>query len=110
MKALIRKWQTYLPKEEVEEHLIAFCQSSEEDKECMISEAFGIFDGSLKGNIYTYFFYDCETLNYRYLGTDNWYKGADIYRVDYNFMTDEAVVTKLNRFNRKATENNCRML
>ena len=110
MKTLVSKWQRYLSKEEVEEHIIAFCQADQNDKECMISEAYGIFDGTLKGDIYTYYFYNCDTLNHRYYGTSNWHKGADCYRVDYNIKTDEAVVTKCKRWNSRATENRCRML
>ena len=110
MQKLINQWQRYLSKSEVEERLIDFCQASPSDKECIISETFGIFDGSLNGDVYTYFFHNCDTLNYKYRGTKNWYKGADIYRVDYNFMTDNATVTKLNRFTKRATENCCRML
>ena len=44
MKALINEWSRYLSKDEVERHMIAFCQASQEDKECMIAETFGIFD------------------------------------------------------------------
>ena len=110
MKTLINSWSRYLSKDEVEEHMIAFCQASQEDKECIISETFGIFEGKLVGDIYTYYFYDCDTLNHKYYGTKNWYKGADVYKVDYNIKTDKAVVTKCKRFNSRCTENRCRML
>lgn len=110
MKNLISRWKQYLSKEDLEERILNFCMASPVDKECMISEAYGIFDGSLSGNVYTYYFYDCDTLNYKYHGTKNWHKGADCYRVDYNFSTDELMVTKCKRWNSRATENRCRML
>lgn len=99
-----------MSKEDVENHILSFCQAKTEDKQCMISESFGIFDGRIKGNIYTYYFYNCDTLNYKYWGTKKWYKGADIFKVDYNFVTDDLTVTKCKRFNKRATENRCRML
>ena len=110
MKSLVSSWQRYLSKEDVEEHILRFCQGSISDKECMISETYGIFDGKLKGNIYTYYIYDCDSINLFYYGTSNWHKGAACYRVDYNIMTDKKVVTKCKRWNSRATENRCRML
>jgi hypothetical protein len=112
MRKLINSWSRYLSKEEVEEHLIAFCQASQEDKECMIAETFGIFDGKLNGDVFTYYYFCGDTV--RYWGTDNWWKGTDFRRVDYNFMTDKAVVTPIKKRTKQivemASENNYRTL
>lgn len=114
MKALINAWNRYLSKDEVEEHMIAFCQASQEDKECMIAETFGIFEGKLEGDVFTYYFYCPETVSYRNYGTDNWWKGAEFYRVDYNIMTSEATVTPIKKRTKQivemATENSYRSL
>ena len=112
MKSLINAWSQYLSKEEVEEHLIAFCQASQEDKKCIIAETFGIFDGKLDGNIFTYYFFDGDTVTY--WGTDKWWKGTEFYRVDYNFMTNEKTVTPIKKRTKQivemACENNYRTL
>ena len=112
MKTLIDSWSHYLSKEEVEEHMIAFCQASQEDKECMIADTFGIFDGKLNGDVFTYYYFCGVTV--RYWGTDNWWKGTDFRRVDYNFMTDKAVVTPIKKRTKQivemASENNYRTL
>ena len=110
MKRLVDWWLTYMSKEDVEKHILSFRRAKANDKKCMISDSFGIFDGSIKGHVYTYYFHNCDTLNYKYRGTKKWYKGADIFKVDYNFITDDLTVTKCKRFNKRATENRCRML
>lgn len=108
---LMRKWKhDGLSGEELEDHVMWFVKASDEDKCADISGTYGIFDATMKGDIYTYYFYDCDTLNYKYHGTKNWYKGANIFRVDYNVKTGESVKTKCKRFNRRCTENRYRML
>lgn len=108
---LVEKWKRDGESgEELENHVLWFCKASDEDKCADISGTYGIFDATMKGDIYTYFFYDCDTLNYKYYGTKNWYKGAKIYRIDYNVKTDEFIRTECKRFNRRCTENRCRIL
>ena len=102
MRRLINTWSGYLSKEEVEEHMIHFCQASQEDKECMIAETFGIFDGKLSGNVFTYYYYCYDTV--KHYGTSDWWKGTDFRRVDYNFMTDEAVVTPIKKRTKQIVE------
>lgn len=112
MKTLINSWSRYLTKDEVEEHMIAFCQASQEDKECMIAETYGIFDGKLVGDVFTYYYYCEDTV--RNWGSENWWKGTDFRRVDYNFMTDKAVVTPIKKRTKQivemASENSYRTL
>ena len=117
MKTLINSWSRYMSKDEVEEHMIAFCQASQEDKECMIAETYGIFDGKLNGDVFTYFYHICRydsIVDGKYFGTDNWWKDCEFRRVDYNFMTDEAVVTPIKKRTKQivemATEKDCRLL
>ena len=114
MKALIDAWSRFLSKDEVEEHMIAFCQASQEDKECMIAETFGIFEGVLKGEVFTYYFYLPETVSWNRYGTENWWKGTEFNRVDYNFMTNNIVVTPIKKRTKQivemATENCYRSL
>ena len=77
-----------------------------------LAETFGIFDGKLNGDVFTYYYFCGDTV--RYWGTDNWWKGTDFRRVDYNFMTDEAVVTPIKKRTKQivemASENNYRTL
>jgi len=112
MKTLINSWSRYLSKDEVEERVIAFCQASQEDKECMIAETYGIFEGKLDGHVFTYYFFDGDTVYY--WGTDKWWKGTEFFRVDYNFMTDEKTVTPIKKRTKQivewASENNYRTL
>ena len=96
--------------ERLEDHVIWFCKASSEDKRCDIASTYGIFDSTMKDDVFTYYFFDCDTVNHRYYGTKNWHKGVDVYRVDYNWLTDKAVVTKLKRFNKRCTENRMRMI
>lgn len=114
MKSLIHAWQQYLEKDEVEEHMIHFCQAPEEDKECMIAELFGIFDGKLKGDVFTYYYYSSNYFSDSHFGTDNWWKDCEFFKVDYNFMTDEATVTPIKKRTKQivemATENCYRSL
>lgn len=108
---LVRKWKRDGESgEELENHVLWFCKAYDEDKCADISGTYGIFDATMKGDIYTYYFYNCDTLNWKYHGTKNWYKGAEIYKVDYNVKTDECNMTLCKRFNRRCTENRCRML
>ena len=113
MKTLIGSWSRYLSKDEVERHMIAFYQASQEDKECMIAETYGIFDGKLVGDVFTYYYFiaNYET---KHFGTDNWWKDCEFRKVDYNFMTDEAVVTPIKKRTKQivemATENSYRTL
>lgn len=117
MKSLISMWQTYLSKEDVEEHVLRFCQANQEDKECIIAETFGIFDGKLNGNIFTYY-YHIPRFDYcyesRHFGTDNWWKDCDFRKVDYNILTDETVITPIKKRTKQivemATENSYRTL
>lgn len=81
-----------------------------EDICAVISDVYGIFDATMKGNVYTYYFYNCDTLNYKLRGKKNWYKGADIFKVTYNVKTEELKIVKCKRFNARCTENRCRML
>ena len=111
MHSLVRKWKRDGESgEELENHVLWFCKASDEDKCADISGTYGIFDATMKDGIYTYYFYDCDTLNDKYHGTKNWYKGASIYRVDYDVMADTTTVTKCSRFNRRCTENRYRMI
>ena len=114
MKRLLDHWGFYLSKDEVEEHLIAFCQASQEDKECMISETYGIFEGKLSGDVYTYYYHCGDSIPYNQYGKKDWWKGVDFRRVDYNFMTDEITITPIKKRTKQivemATENSCRML
>ena len=104
MKSLIHEWQRYLNKDAVEEHMIRFCQATPQDKECMIEETFGIFDGKLQGDVFTYYYYCCDTVSQRNYGTENWWKGTDFRRVDYNIMTDEATVTPIKKRTKQIVE------
>lgn len=112
MKALIDTWSRYLARDEVEQRVINFCQASPSDKECIIAETFGIFDGQLNGDVFTYYFFDGDTVYY--WGTDKWWKGTKFFRVDYNFMADKAIVTPIKKRTKQivemATENNYRTL
>lgn len=112
MRRLINAWSNYLSKEEVEERMIHFCQASQEDKECIIAGTYGIFDGKLNGDIFTYYFFCGDTV--KFWGTPNWWKGTEFRRVDYNFMTDETVVTPIKKRTKQivemASENNYRTL
>lgn len=111
MHSLVEKWKRDgLSGEELENHVLWFVNASDEDKCADISGTYGIFDATMKDGIYTYYFYNCDTLNYKYHGKKNWYKGADIFRVDYDVMADKTVVTKCSRFNRRCTENRYRMI
>ena len=117
MKALIDAWGRYLSKDEVEEHMIAFCQASQEDKECMISETFGMFDGKLVGDVFTYYFHvprSDSIVDCKHFGTDSWWKDCEFRRVDYNFMTNNIVVTPIKKRTKQivemATENCYRSL
>lgn len=113
MKDLIDAWSRYLSKEEVEEHMIHFCQASQKDKECIIAETFGIFDGKLNGNVFTYFFY-IPHYEFKHFGNRDWWKDCDFRKVDYNFMTNEVVVTSIKKRTKQivemATENYGRSL
>ena len=112
MKSLISAWSRYLSKDEVEQRVIDFCQASQQDKECMIAETFGIFDGKLDGDIFTYYFFDGDTVHY--WGTDKWWKGTKFFRVDYNILTSESTVIPIKKRTKQivemATENNYRTL
>ena len=112
MKKLIDEWSRYWSKDEVEQHLINFCQASKEDKKCIIADTFGIFDGKLKGDIFTYYFFNGYSV--RYWGTSKWWKGTEFNRVDYNFMTDEVKVSRVKKRTKQivemASENNYRTL
>jgi len=117
MKSLIRMWQHYLDKDEVERHMIAFCQASQEDKECMILETFGMFDGKLDGEIFTYYYHvprHESIVECKHFRTDNWWKDCDFKRVDYNITTDEAIITPIKKRTKQivemATENCYRSL
>ena len=41
---------------------------SKEDICAVISDVYDIFDATMKGNVYTYYFYNCDTLNHRLRG------------------------------------------
>ena len=110
MHSLVEYWKRYLSGEKLEDRVLWFCKASEDEKCACISDTYGIFDATMKDGIYTYYFYDCDTLDYKYHGKKNWYKGASIYRVDYDVMADTTTVTKCSRFNRRCTENRYRML
>ena len=110
MNKLISYWKTYLSEAKIEEKLNYFSNSDSEEKSCIISDTFGIFNGSVKGNIYTYYFYNCDTLNHYLRGRKNWYKGAKCFKVEYNFKTDNLKVIPLKKWNHKADENRMRML
>ena len=117
MKTLIDSWSRYLSKEEVDEHMIAFCQASQEDKECMIAEIYGIFEGKLVDDVFTYYFHiprSDSIMDCKHFGTENWWKDCEFRRVDYNFMTDKAVVTEVKKRTKQivemATENYGRSL
>lgn len=111
MHTLVEEWKYQgLSGEELENHVMWFCKASPEDKRCDIAGTYGIFDSTIKGDIFTYYFYDCDTVDYRYYGTKNWHKGVDVYKVDYDIVKDNAVVTKCKRFNKRCTENRMRMI
>ena len=58
---LMRKWKhDGLSGEELEDHVMWFVKASDEDKCADISGTYGIFDATMKGDIYTYYFYDCH--------------------------------------------------
>lgn len=88
---------------------------SNEDKACCINGLFGIFDGTVKGNIYTYYFWSSDVSIggiYNYSGKRRereWRKLAKCYRVDFNIRTDEAKITQT-RWNKRCVENAERML
>lgn len=87
-----------------------------EDKRGMIADLYGIFDSSIKGNIFTYYYWYSDvdiSYIYNYTGERRkkmWRSVSSCRRVDYNFVTDELKVTKLSRFNKRATENEGRKL
>lgn len=93
-----------------------FQEADIEDKRCMIADLYGIFDSSIKGNIFTYYYWYSDvdiSYIYNYTGERRkkmWRSVASCRRVDYNFVTDELKVTKLSRFNSRATENEGRKL
>ena len=88
---------------------------SEKEKACCIDGLFGIFDGTVKGNIYTYYFWSSDVSIggiYNYSGKrreKEWRKLARCYRVDFNIRTDEAKVTPT-RWNKRCVENAGRMI
>ena len=115
MKTLIEKWSSYETPEKVAECVDMFLKASPSDKCIMINEAFGIFDGSVKGNVYTYYFYSVDG----YMGSlmnvsgktryNLWRKVLQCFRVDYNFITEEIKV-RHTRFNKRCTENMNRII
>lgn len=83
---------------------------SDKDKACCIDGLFGIFEGTCKGNIYTYYFWSSDVsigVIYNYSGKRRereWRKLAKCYKVDFNIRTDEARVTQT-RWNKRCVEN-----
>jgi hypothetical protein len=88
---------------------------SDADKMACISGLYGIFDASVKGNIYTYYFwYSDESIGgiYNYYGKRRereWRKLAKCVRVDYNYRTGESVSKEV-RWNKRCVENAGRMI
>ena len=88
---------------------------SDEDKMCSISGLFGIFEASVKNNIYTYYYWSSdESIGgiYNYSGKRRereWRKLAKCYRVDYDIRTGEAKVTHT-KWNKRCVENAGRMI
>ena len=95
MKTISEHLKTYLDANEVKAWKIAFIAGDEKDKEDLINSSYGIFDGKVQGKVYTYYFYSCDTLQYKYQGTKNWHKGAKCYKVVYNFRSDELRIIPL---------------
>lgn len=105
----------YLDNESKAKHISAFINANDIDKEVLISEMFGIFDGSLRNNTYTYYFWSSDVSIggiYNYSGKRRereWRKLAKCYRVDWNLKTDDITV-KQTRWNKRCVENADRKL
>lgn len=121
MKELLRQCSyintehDYKLSEKIADEFWYFITASTEDKKCYISSLYGIFDATMKGNIYTYYFWSSDVsvagvFNYSGKRREReWRKLAKCYRVDYNIKTDEAKV-KQTRWNKRCIENAGRTL
>lgn len=88
---------------------------SDKEKACCIDSLFGIFEGTVKNNIYTYYFWSSDVSIggiYNYSGKRRereWRKLAQCYKVDFNIRTDEVKITPT-RWNKRCVENAERMI
>lgn len=86
-----------------------------EDKTCCINSLYGIFDGKVKGNIYTYYYWTSDVSIgsiFNYSGKTRerkWRELAHCCKVNYNYRTGNAEIKRV-RWNKKCVENAGRIL
>ena len=88
---------------------------SASDKASCINSLFGIFNGSVKGNIYTYYYWSSDASIgsiYNYSGKTRerkWRTAIHCNRVDFNYRTGKVLITRT-RWNSRCSENAGRIL
>ena len=107
-----RTWGTDWKERDVREAEIKTLQSSDSNEICgCISGLYGIFDATMKGDTYTYYFWDSDvTLDavYNKHGAARYRefkKTVNCYRVDYNIRTGERKCVQTSRYNKRCLEN-----
>ena len=92
MLRLMEYWENKFSSSIADMKVVQFKCSGDEGKERLINDSFGISEGKVKGNIFTYYYK---------ISSD---KKDGCYKVTYNFKTDELKTVKIN-WNKKAENN-----
>lgn len=104
------QWQHDYGKEKAAEIAEAFRKASSSDKADMIAGTYGIFDGRLEGDVYTYWYHvtNSTIVNRRAFSAPVVRRRC--YRIRYNIRTDEIKETELRRMVAQARHNYGRSL